>query len=258
MNEARLGFIYREVAKAFADSQGASAQNTAAHKINTHKIDVQGANFPRSFPRSFPHSFPHSFQGLRALDLGCGGGLTAFPCAATGMLVRAVDADAETIRRAQVRQKTLPPRAGAGAVEFVQGDLASEEQRGAQYDLVLSLEVLEHINDPQAFVRGLGGLVASGGLLVVSTLNRTLRSFVAAIAVGEYIARLVPQGTHEWQRFIPPDALRQWAEAAGTKPQAIAGLVPSPLGGWHLDDNRLGCNYIAAFAKPQTAKPAPR
>ena len=242
MNEARLGFIYREVARTFPADK----------------------NKPKTTP---------DFTGLRVLDLGCGGGLTAFPCAATGMFVRAVDGDLETIRAAQEQQKRMQKRKqgqaldgrGAGTadtitgtlkgkVQFIHGDLASElqeaKQKPRQYDLVLCLEVLEHLNTPDTFVQELCSLVAEGGLLIISTLNRTARSFVAAIAVAERIARLVPQGTHEWQKFVPPETLRLWAKAGGLEPQAIAGLVPSPLGGWHLDGNRLACNYIAAFAKP--------
>ena len=231
MNEARLAFIYREL---IYRTQG-----------RADKINPQNLRTLRDLC---------DLRTLRALDFGCGGGLTALPLAATGISVRAVDDDPTTLAAAKARLAKTPPL--LGKLEFAKSNLKNESRKKQRYDLVLCLEVVEHVYEPDVFVKNLCGLVKEGGLLVISTLNRTGRSYLSAIAFAEYLAGLVPVGTHEWQRFVPPETLQEWVESKNMKPQAIAGLVPSALGGWRLDSRRLACNYIASFVKPANVKPA--
>jgi 2-polyprenyl-6-hydroxyphenyl methylase/3-demethylubiquinone-9 3-methyltransferase len=181
---------------------------------------------------------------VRLLDLGCGAGIAAEALARRGHTVLGVDASAEAIAAAEAHAEGegLPLTYRVGAAE----DLEAEGQR---FDVVTSLEVIEHVDDQQGFMRLLANLTQPGGLVFISTLNRTLRSLAVAKIGAEYIARLLPAGTHDWRRFVAPEALAGYGREAGLRLIDITGMEMSPLTGNWRASRDVGVNYLAAFQK---------
>jgi 2-polyprenyl-6-hydroxyphenyl methylase/3-demethylubiquinone-9 3-methyltransferase len=180
--------------------------------------------------------------GARVLDLGCGAGIAAEAFARRGFDVLGVDASAEAIAAAEAhaagREFSLHYRCGSGE------DLAAE---GMVFDAVTALEVIEHVEDQGAFMALLAALVRPGGMVFVSTLNRTVRSLAVAKLGAEYIARVLPVGTHDWRRFVPPEALAGYARAAGLVVTDITGMAMAS-GGWRATRD-VGVNYLSAMIK---------
>jgi 2-polyprenyl-6-hydroxyphenyl methylase/3-demethylubiquinone-9 3-methyltransferase len=167
--------------------------------------------------------------GKTALDLGCGAGLLAEPLARLGARVTGVDAAPENIGAA---------RAHAAAVgldiEYLAGGI--ENLAGRRFDLVTSMEVIEHVTDPALFVRGLADALAVGGLMVLSTPNRTAKSHLAMIVLGEG-SGAIPKGTHDWRKFLTPEELTAHLHAAGLRVTDVRGLSFSLGHGFHLSDD---------------------
>ena len=186
--------------------------------------------------------------GARVLDLGCGAGIAAEAFARRGFDVLGVDASAEAIAAAEAHaadkahavERGLALAYRCGAAE----DLLAE---GLSFDAVTALEVIEHVEDQAAFMALLAALVRPGGMVFVSTLNRTVRSLAVAKVGAEYIARVLPAGTHDWRRFVPPEALAGYARAAGLVLTDITGMAMAS-GGWRATRD-VGVNYLAAMAK---------
>jgi 2-polyprenyl-6-hydroxyphenyl methylase / 3-demethylubiquinone-9 3-methyltransferase len=179
------------------------------------------------------------FRGLSLVDIGCGGGLVAEPMARLGFSVTGLDADAEAlaVARAHAATQGLAIDYRAEAAE----DLAAG---GARFDAVLALEVMEHVPDMPRFVAAAARLVRPGGALIASTINRTARSFVLAIAGAEYVLRWLPRGTHRWDRFLCPSEVAAALRANGLEARELAGLVFEPWrGGWNLSSD-LAVNYL--------------
>jgi 2-polyprenyl-6-hydroxyphenyl methylase/3-demethylubiquinone-9 3-methyltransferase len=188
---------------------------------------------------------PKPLSGLRTLDIGCGGGLLSEPMARLGATVTGVDAGAEAIgvARGHAAESGLAIDYRCSSAE----DLAAS---GARFDAVLALEIVEHVADVDAFCQALATLLRPGGTLVMSTLNRTRRSWAVAILGAEHLLRIIPRGTHEWRKFLKPHELAAALRRAGLEVGDIAGMVPDPRGGWRLAPHHLAVNYILTAAKP--------
>ena len=175
-------------------------------------------------------------EGKTALDVGCGAGLLAEPLARLGARVTAVDASEELIAAAKAHAEAsgLDIDYRAAAVEDVEGN----------FDLVTSLEVVEHVAEPRSFIAALASRLAPGGLLIVSTPNRTAWSRLLTITLAEGLGR-VPRGTHDFARFIAPDELSAMVREAGLEVVDVEGIAFTPLKGLHLSDD-TSLNYLIA------------
>lgn len=212
------------------DPKGSSAM---LHKLNPPRLRHIRAAIEAHWGIAPEEMRPLS--GRRAADVGCGAGLLAEPLARMGAAMTAVDAAPENIGVAQHHAE----KQGL-SIDYRQGGV--EALAGQSFDLVTSMEVIEHVADPAEFVAALVALVAPGGLLILSTPNRTPLSKLAMIGIAEGFG-LVPKGTHDWQRFLTPDELTAHVEAAGLTVIERKGLSFSPATGFHLSDN-LSLDYL--------------
>jgi 2-polyprenyl-6-hydroxyphenyl methylase/3-demethylubiquinone-9 3-methyltransferase len=187
-------------------------------------------------------------RGARVLDVGCGAGIAAEALARRGHDVLGIDASDAALAAAEAH--------GAGhglRLAYRQATAEALANEGVRFQAVLALEVIEHVADPAAFVVSLACLLAPGGRLFLSTINRTPRSFAFAKIGAEYVLRLLPVGTHDWRRFVTPVELRSHCAAAGLRLADLAGLLPDPLrGGWRVGRD-LAVNYIAMAEGPMGA-----
>ncbi len=183
--------------------------------------------------------------GLRILDIGCGGGLICEPLCRMGARVTGIDPAKENIEaaRAHAEIDDLDISYQALTVEALC-------KRREEFDAVICLEVIEHVPDPKIFLLECSKLVRPGGMLIVSTLNRTMKSYALAIVAAEYILDWVPRGTHDWQRFITDDEMTGMLRESGLVEPKFRGLVYDPVGDtWQLSHD-VSVNYLVAGTKP--------
>ncbi|MDB5406019.1 MAG: ubiG [Rhodospirillales bacterium] len=185
------------------------------------------------------------FEGLRLLDVGCGGGLLAEPMARLGFAVTGIDATPETIATARIHaeQSRLAIDYRAVPVE----DLA---RSGEMFDVVLAMEIVEHVADLDAFLDATAAVLNPGGMLVVATLNRTTKAYLLAVVGAEYVLRWLPRGTHEWSKFIRPSELAAGLRRNGLRAEEMTGVSYNPLrDSWSLGRD-LDVNYMTVATKP--------
>jgi len=184
-------------------------------------------------------------DGLAALDIGCGGGLLSEPLARLGAAVTGIDPAKQNIAVARGHGES-----SGFALDYRVASLDDVATTGEAFDLVFAMEVVEHVPDVAAFIDACARVTKPGGLVLLSTLNRTLRAFTLAIVGAEYVLGWLPRGTHRWEKFVTPDELEAHAEAAGLESHEARGLVFDPLGWeWRLSRD-TGVNYVLAAAKP--------
>jgi 2-polyprenyl-6-hydroxyphenyl methylase/3-demethylubiquinone-9 3-methyltransferase len=185
-------------------------------------------------------------KGAAALDVGCGGGILSEALARAGARVLGIDLSQAVLDVAELH-------ALEGKIEVQYKSIAAEQlamQQPAAFDLVTCMELLEHVPDPAATVAALAALVKPGGDVVLSTLNRKPLAFAVAIIGAEYIARLLPQGTHEYLKFIRPSELARWGREAGLELIDLTGITYNPLTrSFRLSPN-TDINYLAHFKRP--------
>lgn len=209
------------------------------HVINGLRLGYVLEQIAQRFGRA-----PGDLHQLRVADIGCGAGLMCEPLAARGAHVVGVDAAAKNIAAARLHADD-----GRFNIDYRIGEPESALRDAESFDVLLLLEVVEHVDNLQAFVQHAARHLKPGGLLLVSTINRTARSFVTAIVGAEYIFRLLPRGTHRWAQFVQPDELQQACLACGLVQHDCRGMgyLPVVHRAWWTSD--VSVNYIASFSK---------
>jgi 2-polyprenyl-6-hydroxyphenyl methylase / 3-demethylubiquinone-9 3-methyltransferase len=184
--------------------------------------------------------------GLSIMDVGCGGGLVAEPLARMGANLTGIDPGQETIAAARAHAD------GQGLkIDYRATRIEDVAASGQTFDVVTCLEVVEHVPDVGSFLKAAAATVRPGGLLITSTINRTLKSYALAIVAAEYVLRWLPAGTHDWNRFVTPDEMAIYLTRAGLAKPAVTGLILDPLQGAWRQSSDADVNYFAASAKPE-------
>ncbi len=217
-----------------ADWWDPSGKSAMLHKLNPVRL-----GYIRDMIDQHWQADEHGFRplsGKKALDVGCGAGLLAEPLARLGAQVPAIDAAPECIEVAKDH--------GAGQGLAIDYRAAAVEEVEGKYDLVTAMEVVEHVADPGEFVAELAKRLAPGGLLILSTPNRTAWSRLLTITLAEGLGR-IPRGTHDFDKFIDPDQMRGLLAAAGLEVIDFEGIAMSPTRGLHLSED-LSLNYLVA------------
>lgn len=214
------------------------------HMLNPCRLDYITSQIAAEFDRDL--SGPRPFNGLRILDIGCGGGLLSEPMARLGAEVVGADAAERNIPVAEVHAE----KSGLN-IDYRHTTAEALAAAGERFDAVLNMEVVEHVADPLAYLTACRQLLKPGGLHLCSTINRNAKSFAMAIVGAEYVMRWLPKGTHEWNKFITPDELCALLENAGLEPVDRKGFVFNPvLWSWSLSPRDLSVNYVTASLKP--------
>ena len=215
------------------------------HMLNPCRLDYITSQIAAEFNCDLADALP--FKGLRILDIGCGGGLLSEPMARLGATVVGADAAERNIPVAQVHAEEQ-------GLEIDYRHTTAEDlvASGEQFDVVLNMEVVEHVADPLSYLTACHDLLKPGGLMTCSTINRNPKSFMMAIVGAEHVMRWLPKGTHEWSKFITPDELYDLLRNAGMDPVDRKGFVFNPVSwSWRLSDRDLSVNYVTASVRPE-------
>lgn len=214
------------------------------HAMSPCRLDYIAEQIAAEFGKSRKGRRP--FDGVTLADVGCGGGLASEPMARLGCSVTGFDAATESLGVARAH-------AAASGLEIDYREETAEEAvaRGERFDVVLALEIVEHVADVSAFLCALEALLKPGGLLIMSTLNRTAESWATAIVGAERILRWLPVGTHDWRKFPTPKELEAAIVNVGLDVVDAKGMTLDPLRGeWRLSAKNLRVNYIMTAVKP--------
>jgi 2-polyprenyl-6-hydroxyphenyl methylase/3-demethylubiquinone-9 3-methyltransferase len=189
------------------------------------------------------------FEGLRLLDIGCGGGLLSEPMRRLGFSVMAVDASERNIgvASAHADEQGLDIDYRQGAVE----DLAAEG--AGPFDVILNMEVIEHVADPGEYLRACAGLLAPGGMMIVATLNRTAKAMALAVIGAEYVLRWLPAGSHDWNRFLKPEEIRGFLDGEPYEVDGPFGVTFNPLSGRWSRSPDSDVNYMMTVRRPASS-----
>ncbi|MDO7557723.1 MAG: bifunctional 2-polyprenyl-6-hydroxyphenol methylase/3-demethylubiquinol 3-O-methyltransferase UbiG [Loktanella sp.] len=214
------------------------------HMMNPVRLDYITRQIAAEFGRDL--SRPAPFEGLRILDIGCGGGLLCEPMARLGATIVGADAAARNIPVAKIHAE----KSGLD-IDYRHTTAEAMAEAGEQFDVVLNMEVVEHVADPLGYLTACRQLLKSGGLHLCSTINRNPKSFAMAIVGAEWVMRWLPKGTHEWSKFITPDELFGLLTKAGLEPVDRKGYVFNfAKFTWSISDKDLSVNYVTAAIKP--------
>lgn len=214
------------------------------HMLNPCRLDYITSQIAAEFNRDLGQPMP--FTGLRLLDIGCGGGLLSEPMARLGATVVGADAAERNIPVAQVHAE----QSGLN-IDYRHTTAEALAEAGEQFDIVLNMEVIEHVADPLSYLTACQQLLKPGGLHLCSTINRNPKSFAVAIVGAEFVMRWLPRGTHEWHKFITPDELFALLEQSGVTPVDRKGFVFNPVSwSWSISPRDLSVNYVTSSLKP--------
>lgn len=230
---------FRRMAEEWWDPRG---KFRPLHRFNPVRLGFLKERLCRHFDRDPKADRP--LAGLRLLDIGAGGGLVAEPLARLGAEVVGIDATARNVEVAKIHA------AESGlAIDYRHAAAEDLAEAGESFDAVLALEIVEHVASLDAFVAASARMVRPGGLMVVATLNRTMKAFALAIVGAEYVLRWLPRGTHDWKKFVRPSELEAAMRASGLTLTETVGVAFNPiLDRWSLGSD-LDVNYLAVATK---------
>ena len=246
MNATQTTIDPAEVAKfeaMAAEWWDANGKFKPLHQMNPCRLAYITSQIAAEYDRDLSGDQP--FAGLRLLDIGCGGGLLSEPMARLGAEVVGADAAAGNIpvARLHAAQSGLQ-------IDYRHTTAEALAEAGERFDIVLNMEVVEHVADPLAYLTACQTLLKPSGLMICSTLNRNAKSFAMAIVGAEWVMRWLPKGTHDWQKFITPDELQDLIRKAGLDPVDRKGMVFNPISWrWSLSSRDLSVNYVTASIK---------
>ena len=214
------------------------------HMMNPVRLDYITRQIAAEFGRDL--NGPTPFAGLRIADIGCGGGLLCEPMARLGAEVVGIDAAERNIPVARLHAE----QSGL-TIDYRHTTAEAMAATGEQFDVVINMEVVEHVADPLGYLTACQQLLKSGGLHLCSTINRNPKSFAMAIVGAEWVMRWLPKGTHEWSKFITPNELFDLMTKAGVEPVERKGYVFNFVKfTWSISDKDLSVNYVTAALKP--------
>jgi 2-polyprenyl-6-hydroxyphenyl methylase/3-demethylubiquinone-9 3-methyltransferase len=212
------------------------------HRLNPARLGYIRARAERHF--DLPAQSLSPLKGKTLLDAGCGGGLISEPMARLGARVTGLDAGERNIEVARLHAER-----SSLDIDYRCSTAEALAETQESFDIVLALEIIEHVADTSLFMNSLGRLLKPDGLLVLSTLNRTWKSYAFAIVGAEYVLRWLPRGTHDWRRFLRPSEVSRLGRSAGLATQDVTGLTYSPLdGSWRLGRD-CDVNYMMTMIK---------
>lgn len=184
----------------------------------------------------------NSLEGIKALDIGCGGGLITEPLSRLGAEITGIDASSVNIDIA--KSHAMKCNLDINYQQILAEDLAKTTQK---YQLILALEIIEHVVNIELFIKSCSALLEEGGIIIFSTINRTSKSFLESIVAAEYILSWLPIGTHSWSKFVKPSEINKYAIRFGLKEPNIQGLSFSPRSfSWNLSDD-IRNNYFISY-----------
>lgn len=214
------------------------------HLMNPCRLDYITQQIAAEFGRDLSEANP--FAGLKILDIGCGGGLLSEPMARLGADVVGADAAERNLPVARLHAE----QSGLN-IDYRHTTAEAIIDTGERFDVVLNMEVVEHVADPLDYLTACQQLLKPGGLMICSTMNRNPKSYMMAIIGAEWVMRWLPKGTHDWRKFITPDELYALITKAGLKPVDRKGMVFNPISWrWSLSSRDLSVNYVTASLKP--------
>lgn len=214
------------------------------HMLNPCRLDYITRQIAGEFGRDLTADTP--FEGLRLLDIGCGGGLLSEPMARLGATVVGADAAEGNLPVARIHAE----QSGL-TIDYRHTTAEALAEAGEQFDVVLNMEVVEHVASPISYLTACKALLKPGGLHICSTINRNPKSYAMAIFGAEVVMRWLPRGTHDWSKFITPDELYDLLHEAGLNPVDRKGFVFNPISwAWSLSDRDLSVNYVTASVRP--------
>ncbi len=214
------------------------------HSMNPIRIEFIRDQILLNFQNITPDS-AHPLKNLSLLDIGCGGGLIAEPMARLGANVTAIDASEKNIKVAGLHAEKM-----GLSIDYRCTSAEELSATGAQFDVILALEIIEHVADINLFIEASCKLLKTHGIIILSTLNRTAKSYALAIIGAEYVMRLLPIGTHSWKKFLRPSEICNILEDNNTSVSCLTGMVMNPISWkWHLDHKDLSVNYMVVAKK---------
>jgi 2-polyprenyl-6-hydroxyphenyl methylase/3-demethylubiquinone-9 3-methyltransferase len=213
------------------------------HRFNPVRLAFIKETACRQFGRNVKAR--DALSGLRILDIGCGAGILSEPLARLGAQVVGADPSAANIAAAKLHAEQV-----GLSIDYRATTVAALADDGERFDLVLAMEVVEHVADMGLFVRRCAEMVQPGGIMAVATINRTLKSFALAIVGAEYVLRWLPRGTHRWEKFVAPDELATALEVSGLAVIDETGMIYELLADrWRLSSD-MDVNYMMIAQKP--------
>lgn len=213
------------------------------HKFNPCRISYIRNKIIEHFKRD--EKSLNALDGLEIIDVGCGGGLVAEPFARMSANVTAIDASEKNIKIAKIHAQKSDLK-----INYLNTSAEQLAKENKKFDVVLALEIIEHVSDVEEFIRNLELLLKPQGLLFIATINRTPKSFLFAKIAVEYILRWLPIDTHSWKKFLKPHEINSIAENFGLKLEELSGFTYNIFKDeFKTDKNDLDINYIAVFRK---------